>query len=306
MRKSVGPTILWLSFILQARAVADDKNGHVENSWSKSTYLESHVVSSGLTGFKPNEGLVTEADWKETGSGLFFKEMKSTRFGAEEWNMTTAFDGKTYYMFSRDPKGIVMHVAKNVPNNVNNFTAGCFPFDPFDFLVKTSKDTNRTIPTLGDVLTFLAKGMNLALGQAVRATFQGSNALMIEFPGGEDSSGRPLNYKVYLEEASPHRLLGWDRFYSREFLHSELVVKEWKKIGLPNPDQTLEYPSKFSTTYYSNESKPPTVTFSYVETVDIKKIKIPTDSELSDFSLDPAEADIILDDDAKTTIRVPK
>jgi hypothetical protein len=283
--------------------------GLLDSSWGKIGYLEAKISVQGTEGFGANEDYRTQIQWKENTKGYFFRKVLSSRFGANEFNVTTAFDGQHYYELNQTFSQALLLTSKMPPTNrdIPNFPLGFFPLDPFAFLHNTVKDTKNTFSGIRDLQSgLLSETLEKAFTSgAVDSNFEGNSAKAIAIPGFEYLIGDPVTYKIFFSKSVPPRLLGWESLRSDNSIAEVLSIKEWKKITSDDKTQVIQYPSAFIERFYQpQKSGPSALSFAYAATVDLQKISTSTSDD--EFVVDPGQADYIYDTASKTVVAVPR
>ena len=275
--------------------------------WGQINSYEGKLIIEKTRGGELNENSKVTINWKEDKQEHFVTHFVKSQYDRQALDLSESYDGSVYTLLDKSGSATLCKVSKTLPDVVKSFEYGIYPLEPFRFFTKTVSQNNTVRINLKDLAVGLESKMSgLSKLPLQEASFANTPALSFDVDGGQNvDHGYPIKYKVYVSKDS-HDLIGWECLTLDGKISSQLFVNSWKTITLGGVNLPLRYPSGFTIIYYPDPTKSSSSTpaFEYRASLDLTKIA--PDTDLSSFTLDPAEADYIYDLDNKVLIKNPR
>ena len=256
-----------------------------------------------------------------SGSKYRVENKRAVNPDGEKFHNLTAYDGKTTQQFIYYNRRLIIKTAYIPINQFSHRYTDVF-LEPFTWFSDGSLKDELTDPSLDQLKNIDKwnhfKGKLLSINQV---NLDGRECIKIEFyykiePDpkinitAEKSASMQTRYVVYLSKNDQCYPIGWDRLSMNGVLLSKYRIDDLKKVT--SNGTSFYCPAKATRYLYGGEfgggdelgahSDSPKMTVT-TEITSVQINPVPDDSE---FTIDPSQADTILDGDHKTFIKVPR
>jgi hypothetical protein len=332
-----------LAFSTQDSQAADNLVNSLQSQWTGVQSISGHITSVGTVGFSNDPDarpsvitskivngkvvaalppkclppVVTMACTEDSGGRftadwrIAYQRNKLIDPAAGNSTFRDAWDGTTFSELRRSSEypSAVLSISKTLPDQINAYSSGNSFADPFRFLLQNAQGkTTGLYPTLKMLKDPQTYSNFLETAKAAgTSTLLGHSCKVFELSGGSDVlDGRPIVYRVYLDTSEAFFPIGWDELDSKTSVPLRSYrVSALGNIALPNGFQ-FKYPKSATITVFESIESSGTSQVKEVYQESIDDLKLNGQNDASVFTIDPGEANFIMDGNNKAIIAVPK